>query len=692
MALIDKPSNDKTLALDDTSNDNDLLAGSGLIDFVQKRYNKSEESRRTDEERWLRAYRNYRGLYGPDVKFTETEKSRVFVKVTKTKTLAAYGQITDVLFSNNKFPLSIDPSVLPEGVAEDVHFDPKQPEAAPQIPFGEEGAASIGKDFDLDTLEQMLGALKDDLKDVPGLKMGVGASPTSVTFSPAMVAAKKMEKKIHDQLEESGASKHLRASAFEMALFGTGVMKGPFATTKEYANWTEDGTYKPTIKTVPEASHVSIWNFYWDPDANNTEECQYVIERHKMSRTQLRALKRRPHFRKNVIDQLIEQGESYVKKYWEDDLRDYAPSFAVDRFEVLEYWGNVDVELLEENDIEIPEAFRDGDELQANIWYCNGMIIRLVLNPFKPSKIPYYAVPYELNPYSLAGVGVGENMDDTQTLMNGFMRMAVDNAVLSGNLVFEVDETNLVPGQDMSVYPGKVFRRQGGAPGQSLFGTKFPNVSQENMQLFDKARQLADESTGMPSFAHGQTGVSGVGRTASGISMLMNAAGGSIKTVIKNVDDYLLAPLGKAFFNFNMQFDFDASIRGDLEVNARGTESLMATEVRSQRLMQFLQIVSNPALAPFAKMPYIIREIAKSMDLDQDKVTNNMDEAARQAALMGPPPTPVGAPAAGAPPVPGAGVADMTGGGAGNIGVGAAAAPGEQGFSGNSATQPPQGA
>jgi hypothetical protein len=692
MALIDKPSNDKTLTLDDTKNIDDMRSGSGLISFIEKRYSKSEESRRTDEDRWLRAYRNYRGLYGPDVKFTETEKSRVFVKVTKTKTLAAYGQITDVLFSNNKFPLSIDPSVLPEGVAENVHFDPKNPETpAPQIPFGEEGSAGIGKDFDLDKLEEMLGALKDELKDVPGLKMGVGASPTSITFSPAMVAAKKMEKKIHDQLEESGASKHLRASAFEMALFGTGVMKGPFATNKEYPNWTEDGTYKPTIKTVPEASHVSIWNFYWDPDANNTEECQYVIERHKMSRTQLRALKRRPHFRKNVIDQLVEQGEGYVKKYWEDDLRDYAPNFAVDRFEVLEYWGNVDIDLLEENDVTIPEEYKDGDELQANIWYCNGMIIRLVLNPFKPSNIPYYAVPYELNPYSLAGVGIAENMDDTQTLMNGFMRMAVDNAVLSGNLVFEVDETNLVPGQDMSVYPGKVFRRQGGAPGQSLFGTKFPNVSQENLQLFDKARQLADESTGMPSFAHGQTGVSGVGRTASGISMLMNAAGGSIKTVIKNVDDYLIAPLGKAFFNFNMQFDFDASIRGDLEVNARGTESLMATEVRSQRLMQFLQIVSNPALMPFAKMPYIIREIAKSMDLDQDKVTNNMDEAARQAALMGPPPA---APGAGAPPAQGVagppGVADMTGGGGGNIGVGAVSVPGEQQFSGNTAAQMPQ--
>jgi hypothetical protein len=689
MALIDKPTSDKVIALDDTKGGEDSFKAGGLISFVQERYLKSEEARRTDETRWLKAYRNYRGLYGPDVQFLSTEKSRVFVKVTKTKVLAAYGQIIDVLFSNNKFPLSIDPSVLPEGVVDSVHFDPKATtQPTPSIPFGEEGSAGIGNDFDLDKLEEMLGAMKDDLKDLPGLKKGPGVTPTSVTFYPAMVAAKKMEKKIHDQLDESGASKHLRLSGFEMALFGTGVMKGPFAVNKEYPNWAEDGEYKPTIKTVPEASHVSLWNFYWDPDANNTDECQYVIERHKMSRTQIRALKKRPHFRGNVIDDIIAGGEGYTKKYWEDTLKDYSLNFGVDRFEVLEYWGNVDVDMLEENDIEVPEEF-DG-ELQANIWYCNGKIIRLVLNPFKPAKIPYYAVPYELNPYSLAGVGVAENMDDTQTLMNGFMRMAVDNGVLSGNLVFEIDETNLVPGQDMSVYPGKVFRRQGGAPGQALFGTKFPNVSQENLQMFDKARQLADESTGMPSFAHGQTGVSGVGRTASGISMLMNAASGSIKTVIKNVDDYLLAPLGKAFFNFNMQFDFDPEIKGDLEVNARGTESLMANEVRSQRLMQFMQIVSNPALMPFAKMPYIVREIAKSMDLDPDKVSNNMEEAARQAALMQPAAPAGGAPAEGAPPVPGAGgppgVADMTGGGGGNIGVGAAPQPGEQGFS----AAPPQ--
>ena len=678
---------DLQLTLEDVTEERELDPSElqALVRFVMERYTKAEDTRRQDEDRWLQAYRNYRGIYGPDVQFTDAEKSRVFIKVTKTKTLAAYGQIIDVLFANQKFPISVDPTVLPEGVSEAVNFDMQPPQNQAQIgpasPFGYEGD---GMDFPpgatADSLREMqLGSLAEKLGEVDNVEEGQGLTATQITFYPAMTAAKRMEKKIMDQLEEAHASKQLRSTAFEMSLFGTGIMKGPFAIDKEYPNWDEEGEYNPSIKTVPSTSHVSVWNFYPDPDAANMDDAQYVIERHKMSRTQLRSLKKRPFFRSQVIDDVIAMGEGYVKKYWEDDLRDYQTEHDIDRFEVLEYWGTIDREVLESADVDIPEEFEDIDEVQANIWYCNGRILRAVLNPFKPARIPYYAVPYELNPYSFFGVGIAENMDDTQTLMNGFMRMAVDNAVLSGNLLIEIDETNLVPGQDLSVYPGKVFRRQGGAPGQAIFGTKFPNVSNENMQLFDKARVLADESTGFPSFAHGQTGVAGVGRTASGISMLMNAAAGGIKTVIKNVDDYLLAPLGKSMFSFNMQFDFDPDIKGDLEVKARGTESLMANEVRSQRLMQFMQVASNPTLAPFAKFPYIVREIAKSMDLDPDKVTNSFEEAALQQKLMQQNAPPPPAQPAGGPP----GVDDTSGGGASNIGVGQAPVPGEQGFTGN---------
>jgi hypothetical protein len=679
------PDSIKMLAIDDTSGGSttDKSAGT-IVSYVEGRFTRSENARKTDEERWVQAYRNYRGLYGPDVKFTETEKSQIFVKVTKTKVLAAFGQMTEVLLGGNKFPITIDPTVLPDGVVESVHVETND-----EVKKAEKSAGMepLLPGETMPEYRERLGGLKKELEFVEDIRPGPGLTPTQVTFEPAMVAAKKMEKKIHDQLEESQAKKHLRSTAFECSLFGTGIMKGPFAVDKEYPRWDDEGNDNPLIKTVPMVSYVSVWNFYPDPDANNIDEAEYAIERHKMSRSDLRKLSNRPYFRDNEIEAAIKLGPSYIKEWWEQVMEDGTQESHTERYEVLEFWGNVDMEILKRHNVEVPKELRKKSQISANVWICNGRVLRFVMNPFTPTIIPFYAVPYEINPYSIWGVGIAENMDDTQTLMNGFMRMAVDNAALSGNLLIEIDETNLVPGQDFSVYPGKVFRRQGGAPGQAIFGTKFPNVSNENMQMFDKARVLADESTGFPSFAHGQTGITGVGRTASGISMLMSAANGSIRTVVKNIDDYLLAPLGKALFSFNMQFDFDPEIKGDLEVKAAGTESLMASEVRSQRLMQFLGIVQNPMLAPFARLDYIVREIAKSMELDPDKVANSMQRAAIQAEILKtfqqsqpqPPQAPAGVQAQ-----------DTQGSGGGNMGTGSVPLPNEPGFSATTGEGPVQ--
>lgn len=70
------------------------------------------------------AYRNYRGIYGPEVQFIDTEKSKAFVKITKTKVLASYAQIVDVLYASQKFPIAVQPSNYPKNVAEAVHYDP----------------------------------------------------------------------------------------------------------------------------------------------------------------------------------------------------------------------------------------------------------------------------------------------------------------------------------------------------------------------------------------------------------------------------------------------------------------------------------------------------------------------------------------------------------------------------------------
>ena len=111
-------------ALDDNDKEDysDPSAGR-IIELVKSCYSKASTGREIDETRWIQAYRNYRGIYGPDVQFSGTEKSQVFVKVTKTKVLAAYGQIVEVLFGNNKFPITVDPTTLPEGVAESVFFE-----------------------------------------------------------------------------------------------------------------------------------------------------------------------------------------------------------------------------------------------------------------------------------------------------------------------------------------------------------------------------------------------------------------------------------------------------------------------------------------------------------------------------------------------------------------------------------------
>jgi hypothetical protein len=633
-----------------------------LASFVYDKFITSERARQSDEDRWLEAFHNYRGQYYKNVTFREHEKSRVFVKVTKTKVLAAYGQLIDVLFSANKFPISVEETKVPEGASEYAHLNPVKEtlqNAGPSVEGGSDqsmppeqmtllGFEGDGRELPkgatfsgLQEDKEFLGSLKGELGD-EAVKEGSAPLPEMAQIRPATKLARRMEKLIHDEIDESSGSQELRNAIFESVLLGTGIIKGPFTFNKTLHRYVknEDGTrsYQPEQVKVPRLEFVSAWDFYPDPNAKNIEECEYVIHRHKLNKNQLRDLLDRPFFDKEAVLETLEDGPNYRNRTFETQIKneDDANTYDQDRFEVLEFWGCVDKKVLEESQIPIPEGMDDEKEMQINAWVTENRVLRMVVNPFKPYRIPYNAFPYEKNPYSFFGIGVPENMKDAQQIMNGHARMAIDNLALSGSLVFDVDESALVAGQNMDVYPGKIFRRQAGMPGQAIHGLKFPNTSTENMMMFDKFRQLADESTGIPSYSHGQTGVQSMTRTASGMSMLLSAANLNIKTVVKNLDDFLLKPLGEAYFQWNMQFyEGDLAIEGDLEVKATGTSSLMQKEVRSQRLTMFLQSVQNPAIAPFVKIPELIKELAYTLDLDPEAVINDPNEAEIYAKIIG---------------------------------------------------------
>jgi hypothetical protein len=612
----------------------------GLSGYIRQKFVSAEEGRRSDEERWLKSYENYRGLSSESETYRESERSKVTVKITKVKVLAAYGQISDILFGRGEFPLVIEPTPDPDGIEEAVHLDAvsKQMGGGQDLdPYGYEGDGRTLEPGATEAGEPQLGGLAKELEGAP-LKKGFSKFGEP-DLKPAQIAARRLNKIVHDQLLDTSAIKEIRRSLFEQALLGTGVTKGPFNFFKKVHKWENiDGerVYAPYEKMVPRISHVSCWNFYPDPSAVDIDDCEYVIERHRLNRDQFRALKDLPLFDIAAINRILQKPSAYEERYFEHTIySENDPTYNENRYEVLEYWGTLDAKTAREYNVNIPYGADEIGSVQINAWVCGSEVLRVVLNPFVPERIPYHIFPYEKNPYQVFGIGVAENMEDAQLLMNGHMRMAIDNLALAGNLVFDVDEASLVPGQNYDIYPGKVFRRQSGVTGTAINGLKFPNTAGENMQMYDKARQLADEETGIPSVVHGQTGVTGTGRTAAGLSMLLGSAGLGIKTVIKNIDDSLLRPLGEAFFQWNMQFNEKAeTFDGDLEIKPKGTVSVMMKEVRSQRLTMLLQTISNPMLAPFMKIQNLIKELAISQDMDPAELVNDPDEAAVYAEIL----------------------------------------------------------
>jgi hypothetical protein len=667
MATYDQIREDSNPSMDEAKEEEVI---SNLVAQINSRFQQCETTREDDEDRWLQAFHNYRGRYFKNVAFRDHEKSRVFVKVTKTKVLAAYGQLIDVLFGANKFPLTIQETRVPEGIDEYAHLNPlkeqmgmnqnEQPtpgiegnmDYTPGEPIMQQSNGGLGFPGDGNDLapgatfgslnnDANLGSLEKEYEDAD-LTSGPAPSPEMPQIKPAQIAARRLEKLILDQIEESNGSVELRSAIFEACLLGTGIIKGPFTYNKTLHKYTDTGNgreYSPETVKVPKMEFVSIWDFYPDPNARNMEEAEFVIQRHRLNRNQVLDLANRPFFNKQAIMDCIRMGAKYNKKSWETDIdleKSQYPDIESNRFEVLEYWGTIDAMSAREEGLELDESIDDMEEVQVNVWMIRDKVIRIVQNPFKPFRTPYQSFVYEKNPYTFFGIGVPENMDDAQQIMNGHARMAIDNLALAGNLIFDVDESALASNQTMEVFPGKIFKRQAGSPGQSIYGLKFPNTAVENMQMFDKFRQLADESTGLPSYSHGQTGVQSMTRTASGMSMLMGAASLNIKTVIKNIDDQLIKPLGEALFQWNMQFyEGDLPIHGDLEIKATGSSSLMKKEVRSQRLTMFLQTVQNPAIAPFVRMSEVIKELAHSLDLDPAEILNTKDEAEIYAKIIG---------------------------------------------------------
>lgn len=255
-----------------------------------------------------------------------------------------------------------------------------------------------------------------------------------------------------------------------------------------------------------------------------------------------------------------------------------------------------------------------------------------------PLNEMFHIAKYKDIPHQFWGEGVPREMVDSQIMINSGVRALIDNLSITSLPQVEVN-VNLLHESQIStakeIYGGKVWLRDGGDPGVPLFRlTNIDNHSSDLINVIEMFRRFADEETSLPSYTSGQESTS-MNKTASGISMLMGAANITIKSIIKNIDEMTQSFIS-AMYHWNMKWSDRDDIKGDYCVSARGSTALMAKEIKSQRLMQFYQMVSNPIDAQMIDRTKLLKKVAESMEIEIDDMLANENSVDRPGGAGNP--------------------------------------------------------
>jgi sulfur transfer complex TusBCD TusB component (DsrH family) len=110
---------------------------------------------------------------------------------------------------------------------------------------------------------------------------------------------------------------------------------------------------------------------------------------------------------------------------------------------------------------------------------------------------------------------------------------------------------------------------------------------------------------------------SGANQTATGMSMVIGASNVTLKDQVQYFDDGITTRFIKSMYFWNMEFNEKENIKGDFNVVARGSKSLIAKEVKMEQINQFLQITNNETDLMYIKRDVLLRELADVFDLDK---------------------------------------------------------------------------
>ncbi len=572
------------------------------------------------ETRMLKAMRQRRGQYEPE-KLAAIQKAGgadIFMPITEVKCRASESWIRDILLDGGAPPWELksspDPDLSPDEVQQ------------------------LEEEFSQKLLEIVTaGGMAPEISQTPEMREMYEEEFRRRKLEAAQHKADLMRQRIEDQLAEGGWYESFDDFVSDLATYPTACIKGPVIRKKTVLAWGRDdeGKTSPVVqdKLIPTYERIDPYRLYPEPGIENVDD-GYMIEHKPMSRTDLANLIGVPGFDDDAIRMALSEGTScsWFGSYNELEKNELQAKHSTwyrttDMYDCIEFWGKVSGAMLLEwgmTEEQIPDKAKEYD---ACVWLVGNYVIKAMLNYDPLGKKPYHATSMFKVPGAFWGLSIPEAIEGVQAMCNAAARSLVNNMGIASGPQVEIDISRLAPGEDITqMFPWKIWQvtadKAGGSNQAIRFDQPESNAS-ELMAVFEKFARLADEYSGVPSYVSGDISVTGAGRTSSGLSMLMGAAGKSIRQVVSYIDNDVVKPIITAQFIYNMRFDPDESIKGDAYCVPRGAVNLAVKETAEVRRVEFLNATANPIdfqIMGLDGRANILRQVAKTLQMPEEEI------------------------------------------------------------------------
>jgi hypothetical protein len=449
--------------------------------------------------------------------------------------------------------------------------------------------------------------------------------------------ARKMKVKISDQFAQGGWADSFNEFITDLVTYPCAFVKGPIVRRQRKLGWTQDADGKTTVQAdeiiAPEYERVDPFRIYPEPGVSNIND-GYIFEHHPLSRTELADLIGVPGYDDAAIRKVLEigNGSSWISEDVElakdeQERKFHTFNRPTEVFDALEFWGKVTGKMLIEWGLTEDEIEDEAREYDANVWVVGNYVIKAILNYDPLGEKPYAKTSFIKSPGAFWGKGIPEIIEDLQNVCNAAARALVNNMGISSGPQVEVNLERIPPNEDITqLHPWKIWQVTNDPLGSSSPAVRFTQPDDNAntlMGVYDKFSKLADDHSGIPSYVYGDLNVQGAGRTASGLSMLMGSAGKGIRQVVMHIDNDVIKPIVHRQFVYNMRYDEDETIKGDVEIMPKGAVNLAVKETVNVRRLEFLNATANEIdmnIVGVDGRAAILREVAKGLQMPVDDI------------------------------------------------------------------------